>query len=386
MLDDLGSTELNLLGLAVHEYLYQPNYDALVATLATAATVHLREEPLWLQLVAPPSSGKTEYIRTLDAVAHRRLNDFTLAGLLSVEQKKGAATGVLTELVGQSSLLTIPDLSSLLGNTMSAESKGNIFNALRDIYDGHFSRTMNKGTAEWHGRLTLIAAVTPVIDQFSTYIDALGPRFLSFRMPEHGIEERRLIAQMVRSRKDIRAARLGARDAATQVIETARAQIGQVELTSAQDEAVIEAALVVCDGRASIPRDYRYDYVGIPVREEPGRVTSQLGLLLRGALALGVREEVAVRVMRKAAASSMPANRARVVQALGDGSMMFATNDIARRAGMNWKPALRALEDWEAVGVAARQGRPPDAADNSPYFWYLDRERATALSLVFGAV
>jgi hypothetical protein len=58
--------------------------------------------------------------------------------------------------------------------------------ALREIYDGHYTRHLGSAggeTIEWEGKAGLLAAVTDTIDQHLGVMGTMGPRFLLYRMP-----------------------------------------------------------------------------------------------------------------------------------------------------------------------------------------------------------
>ena len=50
----------------------------------------------------------------------------------------------------------------------------------------------------WEGRLTLIAAVTGVVDSYSSHGDALGPRWVYCRIPEFSAEGKQKAARLAR--------------------------------------------------------------------------------------------------------------------------------------------------------------------------------------------
>ena len=77
------------------EWLDLPDPAHVLLTLAAAVTRDLDGEPVWLLLVAVPSSGKTETVRLLDKRADGRLNEVTAAGLLGwTKGKESKPSGV----------------------------------------------------------------------------------------------------------------------------------------------------------------------------------------------------------------------------------------------------------------------------------------------------
>jgi hypothetical protein len=53
---------------------------------------------------------------------------------------------------------------------------------LREIHDGEFKRDFGTGVTKiWRGRVTVIAAVTPILDRYYSIFGVLGERFLQVR-------------------------------------------------------------------------------------------------------------------------------------------------------------------------------------------------------------
>ena len=186
------STSLAAFVAQLRGWLDLPDPGHVLLTLAAAATRDLDGEALWLLLVAPPSSGKTEGINMLDDLADDRLNEVTAAGLLGWGRKgrEPVPTGVLIR-VGRVGLVTFGDLSSLLATSDSGRQAAT-FSLLRRVYDGGpAGRDIQPpgGNApegvrlSWSGRLTVVAAVTGAIDRFSVHDDELGPRWVYCRLP-----------------------------------------------------------------------------------------------------------------------------------------------------------------------------------------------------------
>jgi hypothetical protein len=110
----------------------------------------------------------------------------------------------------------------------------------------------------------------------------------------------------------------------------------------------------------------------IPDVEEPMRLVQQLGALARGVLALGLPEEAASAIARRAALDSMPEARRAVLQVLSSQGVV-STSACARQAGLDRKVARMALEDLAAVGVVNRDDSLDDSdePDFTTVKWWL---------------
>jgi hypothetical protein len=378
---DPGLTpELRKLTQHMRTYMHMPDTDDVLAVLgAGVAHVMTQYDPLWLMLVSVSSSGKGERLRQLDNVADYVLSDVTLAGLLS---NRGSG-GVLSQFPNGNALIIMRDFSTLLGDSkMSGNQKTDVFNALREIYDGEFSRDLNPEPVRWKGRISFVAACTPAIDRFTEHADALGTRWLYFRQEARDRGERKNAARMVFDRKGLTAKRTETMGIAAEIIHAGREAIGQTDLPPEFEDAIIDTATLVGYGRASVPREWgnRGEIDDIVTAEEPGRMIGQLKSLALGLLALGVSEDRVLRVVHRCATSSMPQTRARTLAVVASSAEPVSTYYVRTRSGLETKPCKRALEDWAAVGVL-ENGKDDDGLHDA---WIVSEEWSDHVDSVYG--
>lgn len=342
-------------------FLALDDIDVVLAVMACAVSVvDENGEPLWLLLIGPSSGGKTEPIKMMSGLADKQESYITLAGLLAQRMgRKGLLrpkTGLLADIGDDcNALCTISDLSSLLGggSKLSGAQQTGVFDALRDIYDGQYKRSMNEVNPEWNGRLTFIAACTPAIDQMHSFVNTLGPRWVNFRLEQRDGDQRDQVADMVITRKNLSENRAEVANQITQLVEAARGRLGDVIANDAMIDLVKECADLGTYGRATVPRDYQGRIDGEPHWEEPGRLTLQLMKLARGLIALNVDDAVVRRIVRRAALSCLPTERLNVLRQLVPLTTeeWLSTNTVAQRAKQHHRVATRALEDWAQVGI-----------------------------------
>ena len=85
--------------------------------------------------------------------------------------------------VGPFGILLCKDFSGVL--SMHREDRARALAALREIFDGSWSRPVGTGGGRvltWHGKCGLVGAVTPSIDRHSAVLGALGERFVLYRL------------------------------------------------------------------------------------------------------------------------------------------------------------------------------------------------------------
>jgi hypothetical protein len=353
---------LELLGGYVH--LDDPGH--VWFALAVAVSAALDGDPLWGMLIGPSSSGKTEAIRALDGLAEP-VDELTAPALLSwTHGKQPHPTGVLTR-IGSRGLVTVGDFSTVLA-TSDRGGRDQLFALLRRVYDGQVTRDLGNAPVplRWSGRLTLLAACTPAIDNYASHADQLGPRWLYYRLASASSAAKRATSRKARLRAgQLASSRRQAAELTGRLVGAAHRRVGSLQLSPAAAEHLDDLAIVCCYGRAVVPRNAygRREIEGLAIVEEPPRLVAQLVLLARGLLALGLEEPAAVALCRRAALDSMPAVRRGLLQVLADASEV-TVSEAARRVGCHRHVARLALEELAAIGLAACPGLDEDPDDD----------------------
>jgi hypothetical protein len=366
-----------------------PDSGPTIASLAAAATVPLDgEEAAWLLNVAAPSAGKTEAVNLLDGVTNGRLNEITAAGLLGWSRGKDPhPVGILARVPGNA-LVTFGDLSSLLA-TSDRGGRDSVFSLLRRAYDGHVARginppgggTKNLPPLEWSGRLTVVAAVTNAIDRYTAHADALGPRWLYVRTADRQLGSRRSAAKAARQ-SGVRESREEARVLSTELINHARDRVRHVTIPEPVADAIEDAVLVTCWGRAAVPRNGygRREIEDVPIIEEPPRLIRQAHVLARGLHSLGLEDQQVEQMMRRIALDSMPAARLAVLKVLAEEDGRNTTK-ISQASGLHWNVAFRNLEELAVIGVIDDIG----GYDERDHSWTLRGEEGLLVRKVIEA-
>ena len=110
----------------------------ILAVLGAVAANYLEGDPVWLGVVGPPSSAKTEILNSTSLLPKVfQVATFTPAALLSgtptKQRDKNARGGLLCE-VGEFGILALKDFGSIL--TLRPDAKNEALGALRELYDG----------------------------------------------------------------------------------------------------------------------------------------------------------------------------------------------------------------------------------------------------------
>jgi hypothetical protein len=367
---------LELLG----RYLHLDDTGHVWFTLADAVSVAFDDEPLWGMVVGASSGGKTEDIRLLDDVAVHTDELTGPAALLSwTKGKQPRPTGLLTRLGdGCNAMLTVGDFSTVLAMSDRGR-RDQLFAQLRRVYDGATSRDVGNapGQLAWHGRLTLLAGCTSAIDRYSAHADALGPRWLYYRLRPQPASGKATVSGTRRlAVQELAECRAKAQELAAGIVEAAREVVHQVVMPEPVGLELDRVAVVACYGRGAVPRNGygRREIEGLPEIEEPPRLIWQLVMLWRSLVALGLDQEQATALCRRAALDSMPEIRRRILDVLVSGERLTAA-EVAREVGAHRHVARMALEDLAAVDLVDGVDRDDDDPDiRAPRPWWLSSQ------------
>jgi len=356
--------------MAVRRYLDVTWQEAAYLKVALAVAVAKAlpdEEPLWVILAGASGSGKTEAIRLPALVADGRVDELTRAGLLSwTSGTKARRTGLLTR-VPQVAFATISDFSTIV--TMGdREARARMFGLLRVVYDGRVYRSIGGQPShgddelEWEGHLTLLAGATNAIDTHLSFEAALGERWLLFRVGESDAERSRQRAVFTTERRRVPELRRHAQQLAAELIRQARTRI-PASLSDESRDRIVDAAVLCANARTGVMFEGTGRYrvpSGLPIPEEPTRLTGQLYRFARCLLALGLDEHEATTLTVQAACDSVPLARFRALQAVA--ATDSATVSSVWRAigrGNRWG-AIWELDALEAIGMVEIHGPPRD--------------------------
>lgn len=313
-------------------------------------------EPLWGMMLDPASAAKTEITRMTAGVRDEMLDEFTSASLLSFSKaKKPEPVGKLLRIPAKA-LITIADFSTVLALS-DRGLRDQLFSDLRRVYDGELSRDLgNMETGlRWSGRLTLLAASTPAIDEYSSHSDKLGPRWLYHRSAATTTLARRTGAGKRITERELMANREQARELFTPMVTAGRAAYPHIGLSDAAEQTLGDAAVAAAICRTPVPRDGygRREINGLPSIEEPYRLAAQIKSLARALVAIGYTEDGAVTFALARAMDTVPPIRVRMLRVLNPEGTALGVAAAGRSAGIDRKVARRSLEDLRALGITA---------------------------------
>jgi hypothetical protein len=346
-------------------WLILPDHTPVLGVLGAVAANYLPGDAVWLGVIAPPSSAKTEILNSLSLLPQVvQAATLTPAGLLSGTPKKQrdkTAKGGLLQQIGDFGIIVLKDFGSIL--SMHPETKAEVLAALREVYDGAWTRHLGTDggrTLSWKGKVGVVFAATGVIDTHHGVIGSMGDRFLFSRLaPTQGqtqfnqaLKHAGATTQQMRAELAEAVARLfaGRRPEAQPISQDEVRSIG-------------EAISLVVRLRGAVERDRRTREVeAIYGAEGTARIGLSLERLLAGLDTLGVARERAMEVVLSVAMDSVPPLRRQAYDCVRK-YRDVETADVAIELGLPTTTVRRVLEDLTAYGLITRRSQGQGKAD-----------------------
>jgi hypothetical protein len=301
----------------IKTHYYAPDLKAARALYSSIMAHNLEGPPVWPMLVAPPGSMKTELLNALSGLPSFYLIDvITPQAFISGQIANGGnRSPSLLNRIGKSGIVICADFSTVLA--MKPEHKGSIFADLRRVYDGQLRKEY--GTAddplqhEWKGRITFVAAVTPVVDRQYGVFQSLGDRFAMIRWPRAGGIEAALVAM----NQDQEVARAELRKAVRKLFGASR----DVKPSIPQELQRKIAAFteIIVRAKTHVARDGNKAVIDVPEPESSTRLAQQLAQLAKGSAYLDNRDTVDesdLLTVKRVGFDTVPPSRRKVLVAM----------------------------------------------------------------------
>jgi hypothetical protein len=345
--------------------------DVQLIMWAAAAVEQLDGDPVWLLIVGGPGGAKTESGMALLGIGARVVSSIASIGSLLSATSKGErtndATGGLLREMGDRGLLFIKDFTSIM--SQNSNTRAEVLAALREIYDGQWIRDVGTDggrSLEWKGRLSVIGAVTTAWDSHQTVVAAMGDRFALVRIDSS-------VGRMSAGRQAL--SNVGSESAMREELAKATgAVLGNVDgtrppsLKRRDEDAILAAAELVTRARTAVENDYQGNPVDSHAPEAPTRFAKQVGQIMRGALAIGVKRDKALRLAIRSARDSMPPLRLSVLEdiAANPGS---STANVVKRLQKPRATIDRTLQALHLLGLVIVDEEPYMRGDIEKVSW-----------------
>lgn len=328
--------------------------DAIDAVLAAAAVIRLDGDPLWIMLVGGPGNAKTETVAALSKsgafVTSTIQSEGALLSATSKGERAADASGGLLMTIGKSGVLVIKDFTSIL--SMSRTNRPLVLAALREVYDGQWSRNVGADggrTLEWDGRIALIGAVTTAWDTAHAVIAEMGDRFVLVRLDstENRLSGGRQAIENTGQEKTMRAELAASVESVLASMNTT-----PIHLTEYERETLLRAADLVTRARTPVMRDTRGNVMDAHASEMPTRFAKQLTQVVRGGVAIGMTRDEAMGLAIRCARDSVPPLRLDILAYLADHPRSLVS-DVRKRLDKPHNTIDRELQGLHMLGLVS---------------------------------
>lgn len=384
----------------ISESFFEPDIQAARIILGTAFAHYFpRVAPIWMFVVGPPSSGKTAI--TIEALSgltgmfgkgqawgkqvdlsrgnddnvnpHYKDNEAveimsTINNNSFLSHQIGVADPGLLEqisggkfymekndtrkIVAGNMLCLIPDFTVMA--SMNKEKRGEIMGQLRRIFDGRFEKKVGtRVTKIWQGKMSILAATTPVIDKYTSIDSALGERFIQINWRASKDEGRGkfTLQQMRRNAKGFNVKR-PMKDMVRKLFANATAELLDLPDDNLVDDRLSALAELTADGRASVYGyldEKTYRVKEIAGAEDIHRIIQEFYAQLSGISRLQDRSfpnEQDIQDVLRVGIETLPTYRSVVLQAAIEGKKLsdYAGRDRDKRIEATKLCALGIIE------------------------------------------
>ncbi|MBJ8348582.1 ArsR family transcriptional regulator [Antrihabitans sp. YC2-6] len=356
---DAQKANLEVLTRVSTEFLGE-HYDtqALHATVAAAAAHRLSGSPAWLVLISGSGNAKTVTVDSLHTVEN--VTAVSVIGsegaLLSASPAKDqtkASTGGLLREIGDDGIIVIKDFTSTISK--SGDAKNETLAALREVYDGNWTRKMGVDGGKsltWSGRVTVVAACTTAWDRAQSVIAAMGDRFVLCRMDS--------TSKAVRMSAG-RSALLGSGNEstmATELSDNVKIVLEGIDVddqpkpTKQEINAILCAAELITKARTAVERDGREPSMA-NAPEMPTRLAKQLLSLFLGGVAIGMERADAMTMVLRCGSDCIPPMRLQILKWL-ETNPNQTTVDVKNGINQPRQSTDRELQSLQLLGILAR--------------------------------
>lgn len=330
--------------------------DSLAVCLAVSMGNEVPGDPLWLYFVAPPGSGKTLILMTMQT-SHRNVFRSTLTPASLVSGFNASPDPSLLPQLDRKTAI-FKDGTELLA--MNPDAKRETYGVLRGAFDGQVSKSFGNGITREYNNLhfNMIVGMTPAIHGDSQA--TMGERFLKYEMRE----DRAAVESKIRaaigniSKEDAMMEQLC--DGVERFLNRPLSLEEMPKLPEDMIDHIVALAQILSALRAQVDRelygdrDMRYR----PVHEVGTRIAKQLSkLAMMLAAVYGKREVdwVEYRLIQKVALDTSIGFHLDILAALVRHQSKELTKEaIAYVTNMPTQTVIRRIMDMEQLGLVSR--------------------------------
>jgi len=355
----------------LNEWYALPDLQCLRACAALYTSHFSNEAPIWMFVLAPPSTGKTEiminpfvglpYAHTISSITESAFisNYNEKAGILpNLDKYNGILSGALF----------FPDFSNFLA--LDPHVRGALQAQLREIYDGSYQKHcgIRKDPIAWRGKVSILAACTPELERYWGLENALGDRFLQCKItqPPHELYNEYLEKQQIYGKKKISAK-------TKHLMEEWLEDVNQVEEVAVPNrdffKKIGDLTNVCISLRQSVSHNFKGEITDVGSRDGPARFMNMafnLGKQHARLFGRDTMDHPEMTIIKRVLTDTCPSRRLRLCQVLlGSNEYLTSTeifNSLNEQGSM--QPLYRLIQDMEALRLLTSEWtNEPDDTD-----------------------
>ncbi len=346
--------------------------DTQRAVVATAAGLELGLTPLWLNVLAPSSTGKTKmYVEPVLGAEHaEKTGQLFISGLLT--SVKGKSAGLLAK-HNVKWLWVEPELSNL--TAMDKKQLPDMLAAMRDLYDMNYRRDFKHAHLVHKGRVNFIGAGTNAFDRAISVHRAMGERLVSIR-PQPCVS--RAVGSKVQKQGGVELMMANQQHEAVNAILSA---LVKPTIPTVYEDCIWNLARAITKCRPLVDRGYQDTIRDIHEAEGPGRLHGIfIAFALADAATHGLDEvgEEQLALVHRIAFETLYLRRGQVLRVWAiDPTARIKQADVREMSSIKWPSAFKyVLDELNALGIVFAE----EGSNNITYL-RLSEEIAEFLSL-----
>lgn len=326
-----------------HKYLHLEDKDFVGIVLATVMSNEIQGDPLWLFIVAPPGSGKTEILRSFFGCNRTHFaSSFRGKSFVSGKRDdKGKDPSLLKKVDGK--VLIIKDFTPTL--MAKYDIKNQIFSDIRDAFDGFADPTTGVGQEHYKTRFGIVAGTTTIPDNFRQYQNMMGERFLVFK-PVSG-DRNKTMDSALKNMKNKEAMRRHINETVKRFVDATLTEVK--EIPEEHKTLINMLAMCLATFRTHVQRDYKTrDICAVSEAENPARLVQQLSKLYISAVNISKDNNRALQFVRRLVHDSIPENR---YYALRHSTKPFVLEQLVNKRSIGRSTLKMVCDDMVHLGI-----------------------------------
>lgn len=371
-----SSVKYDIVMEAYRKWIYFKKPYAIDLALSVAISRKWSPVPIWIIMVAPSGSGKSELIRPLEdhkanpgtEIMSRITANTFLSG---VNPKDQPHTDFGDELQGKPKLFLTYDFAQFV--KLDPKEKGQVWAQLRDLYDGFLERkAFNVKKKIQNIKVNWLICSTPIVDSELLVHQELGTRELLYRHSAEEENENDLMDRVWSNTNSMNDMRLELNQIVRAFIDR-REEEGerQVEILPAvKDEIKIMAKTISVLRAATETDNYTGELTNFVYPEKPTRLLIQLRALFVALKNLDplYTDEQALECLRELTISSIHPIRLRIIMELMK-TEELSTNEIQKKLSIGYKSVTGQLYTANQLGLVEYREEKDQTEEAAPKNW-----------------